>query len=291
MTRRLGRAAVMMVPLAWLLAACSLMEPSQPTPQLSARQAAAQSLQHTPTQPSALQKAGDNQKAPLEPKVEIYPGSGSLLGVVSQHHAEAKTDSQGDITLNFVAADIRDVAKSILGDYLKLNYEIADNVRGKITIQTSKPLARSQVLPALEQALQLNGMVLVHSDNLYKVVPLADAKGATGLLAPRDYRKPGYGIEIVPVHYIGAEEMQKLLQPLAPTQAIVHVDTKRNILIVEGTEEERHIIVDDVALFDTDWLAGMSYALYTPNYIDSQELTKELKQILGGMTSPIATVV
>ncbi len=49
----------------------------------------------------------------------------------------------------------------MLGDYLKLNYEIGSNVQGSVTIQTSRPLTRAQVLPALEQALRLNGMTVV----------------------------------------------------------------------------------------------------------------------------------
>ncbi len=228
----------------------------------------------------------------LEPKVEIYPGSGTFVGgTPNRHRAETTIGEQGNITLNFVAADIRDVAKAVLGDYLNLNYEIAANVQGSITIQTSRPLSKSQVLPVLEQALRLNGMVLVHSNGIYKVMPLADAQGTSGPLTPRESKTPGYGIEIAPVRFISAAEMQKLLGPLAPSQAVIHVDAARNILIVEGTEQERQAILDDVALFDADWLEGMSYALYTPNYIDVDELTRELNQILGGLNSPIGNLV
>ena len=128
-------------------------------------------------------------------------------------------------------------------------------------------------------------MVLVHSNGIYKVVPLADAKGTSGPLTTRDYRKAGYGVEVAPVRYISAEEMQKLLVPLAPTQAVIHVDAARNILIIEGTEQDRQVLLDDIALFDADWLAGMSYGLFTPNYIDAQELTRELNQILAASTA------
>jgi general secretion pathway protein D len=85
--------------------------------------------------------------------------------------------------------------------------------------------------------------------------------------------------------------MQKLLEPLAPSQAIVHVDTARNVLIIEGTAEERETLLADIALFDADWLSGMSFALYTPNYMDADELTKELTQVLGGINGPAAGIV
>ena len=67
------------------------------------------------------------------------------------HARAAPRSTDGDITLNFVNADLKDVAKAILGDYLKLNYEIAGNVTGTVTLQTSTPLTSAQVLPALEE--------------------------------------------------------------------------------------------------------------------------------------------
>lgn len=226
----------------------------------------------------------------LEPKVEIIAGTGELPGTVTPRR-QTSISGEGDITLNFIAADIRDVAKAVLGDYLKLNYEIAPSVQGSITIQTSRPLKRTQVLPLLEQALRLNSMVLVNSGGLYKVMAVSDAQGASGPLTAREAKSPGYGIEIAPVRFISATEMQKLLGPLVPSQAVIHVDAARNALLIEGTQPEREAIIENIALFDVDWLAGMSYGLYTPNYIDAVELTRELTDVLGGEKSPIGNVV
>jgi general secretion pathway protein D len=246
----------------------------------------------TQTQPSTV---ATNPPAPLkpellEPKIEIVAGTGNLPGTAVPSRRTI-VSGEGDITLNFVAADIRDVAKAVLGDYLKLNYEIAPSVQGSITVQTSRPLKRSQVLPLLEQALRLNGMVLVNTAGMYKVMPVADAQGASGPLTTREAKSAGYGIEIAPVRYISAAEMQKLLGPLVPSQAVIHVDNARNALLVEGTQPEREAIIENIALFDVDWLSGMSYGLYTPNYIDAAELARELTDVLGGEKSPIGNVV
>src|SRR6185312_3737335 len=199
----------------------------------------------------------------------------------------------GDITLNFINTDIKDVAKAVLGDYLKLNYEIGANVQGSVTIQTSRPLQRSQVLPALEQALRLNNLTVVESHGIYKVLPLTDAPRVARInqAGPKRSVDIGYGIDIVPVRYVGATEMQKLLEPLAPTAGIVHVDAARNVLIIEGTAEERQTLRDDIALFDADWLSGMSFAIITPSYTDADELTKELNQVMGGLNSPVGGLV
>ncbi len=286
-TQRTRLPMLLALPLVLILTSCSYFWGASSPP---ADSTAPKPLQNLSASEPATTTAADQSALPTEPRIEIYPGSGSLVGQARSRRG-AEANSQGDITLNFVAADIKDVAKAVLGDYLKLNYEIASTVQGTITVQTSHPLTKSQVLPVLEEALQLNGMALIVTNGLYRVVPLTDAKSASRPLSTRDYRTPGYGIEIAPVHFISAEEMQKLLQPLAPTQAVIHVDATRNVLLIEGSEQERQIILDDISLFDTDWLAGMSFALYTPNYIDAQELARELNQILGGTNSPVTSMV
>ena len=232
---------------------------------------------------------------PAPPQSEIFPGNGSFLGQPRRRQvAQTSVDSEDGITLNFVNADIKDVAKAVLGDYLKLNYEIGANVIGTVTIQTSRALPRAQVLSVLDQTLRLSGMAVVVANDIYKVVPAADAPRQSGpVIRPgaRGADSIGYGFEIAPVKYIGAAEMAKLLEPLAPTKAVIHVDATRNVLIIEGTEQERQTLLDDIALFDADWLSGMSFALFTPTNLDSSQLAKELTQVLGGMNSPILDVV
>ena len=200
---------------------------------------------------------------------------------------------QGDITLNFVNADVRDVAKAILGDYLKLNYEIGANVQGTVTLQTNQPLTRSQVLPALEHGLSLNGMALIRSKGIYNIVSLADAHRELGAVQPTSGRgtMSGYGVEAIHVKYVNAVELQKLLVPLTGSEGSIRADPARNLLIIEGTAQERQTIAEDVAMFDADWFAGMTFALFTPQYMDAEELTKELNQLLGGLNSPVAGVV
>jgi general secretion pathway protein D len=78
----------------------------------------------------------------------------------------------GDITLNFANADLREVVRSVLGDLLRLNYVIDPALQGSITMQTSRPLPREAVLPALESALHANGATLVEQDGLYRVLPI-----------------------------------------------------------------------------------------------------------------------
>src|SRR5438105_5800782 len=253
--------------------------------------------------PSAGQpegRVGPGQRGTQLPQVPRGPrGPGGAGGPAAEEGPSADQQSAGieaaassGISLNIVNADVRDVGKAVLGDYLKLNYEIAANTTGMVTIQTSKPLSRAQVLPALEQALGLAGLALIRSNGIYEILPVADAKKQVGTSVPAAaVPTMGYGMEVVHVKYVSAAALAKLLEPLATSEGTVRVDTTRNSLIIEGTAQQRETLIEDVRLFDSDWLSGMSFGLFEPKYMDAEELAKELSDLIGGTESPIAGVV
>lgn len=208
-------------------------------------------------------------------------------------HQSLSAVEDGGITLNFVDADVRDVARAVLGDFMGLNYAVGASVQGTVTIQTSRPVPKADVLPVLEQALQLNGLALVKNAGIYNIVPLTDARRQSGAIATarRARGEPGFGVQIVPLKYIGAAEMQHLLEPLVPSQAIVYADATRNFLIIEGSEDERSAMEGEIALFDVDYMAGMSFELLTPKYTDATLIAKEMNSILDGEHGGMAGIV
>jgi general secretion pathway protein D len=235
--------------------------------------------------PAAAPAANDS------PPPEIIKGTGELVGHHVPHESDASVGEDGGITLNFINADVRDVAKAVFGDFLNVNYTIGAGVQGTITVQTSKPLSRSDILPVFEQILRLNGIAIVKNAGVYKLVLSADAPREVTAPATVGTAEAGYGSQIVPLHYVSAAEMQRLLDGMAPSQAIIHADPGRNMLIIQGTQSERQAIVDEIALFDVDWLAGMSFGMFTPKYTDARGLAKELTQVLGGAGGPLGNIV
>src|SRR5437667_18541 len=77
----------------------------------------------------------------------------------------------GDVTLNFVDTDIREIARVVLGETLKLNYTIDAGVQGTATLEISKPVPRSTLLSLVESLLNQNGATLVERDGIYRVTP------------------------------------------------------------------------------------------------------------------------
>ena len=202
-------------------------------------------------------------------------------------------DASGDISFNFVNASVVAVAQTIFGQLLKENYTVDGGVQGTITLQTTHPLTRDEVIPALETSLQMANLALTHEADGYHIVPLASAAqaGAGNISVAGGPQTQGYGYEVIPLQYANASSVQALIQPLAQSGVQMQVDAARNLLIIAGTSQQRAAIAADVAVFDVDWLAGMSYALVPLQNTSAAAVSKEVGQLINGGSSPMSGLV
>ncbi len=192
-------------------------------------------------------------------------------------------DEEG-VILNFANADIREVVRAILGDILQLNYTVAPEVSGQVTLQSSSPLATSDLIPTLESLLRLNGAALVVEGGLYKVIAFEGTAGqpAPLYLTPGGIKAlPGYGVEAIPLRFVAAREMAKILEPFAAEGSILSVDASRNLLLVSGTPEERAALVAAVEVFDVNWLSGTSFGVFPLENARAETMAQELGIIFG----------
>lgn len=243
-----------------------------------------------PTLPGAPDAIGQSRTPDQAvPRIRLFPGDESALGRGTGAASPPAARAAGDVVLDFVDVDVKEVVRAVLGDILNLPYAVDPGISGQITLQVTRPLARGDVLPALEAALKVNGAVIVRSAEIYSVVPLGEAQRRVGGLSGPD--DPGYGVEVAPLANIAALEMQKLLEPFAPAGGILRVDAGRNLLFVVGTAQEREAMRTMIALFDVDWLRGMSYALVRPDHVQAGALATELRNVFDAEGSPIRGLV
>lgn len=233
-----------------------------------------------------------DDKKPLKTEVEMYPGSGTFVNPQGGYKSPPPSDDTGEYTLNFENTDLQEVVKAVLGDLLKENYFIDPKVAGTATIQTTRPLKRHELLPTLENLLRLNGASLLRADGMYKILPSPQAaRGSPPSSVSRLAGARGYTIRVVPLRYISARELHKLIEPFLPQDAPQIVDEQRNLLILTGSEQEIQAAVELVELFDVDWLSGMSMALFKLQHADVKSLHGELEKIFGDKDSPLTGVV
>lgn len=162
----------------------------------------------------------------------------------------------GDVSLDFVDTDLREVVAQVLGTILRVTYTIDPAVRGTATLRTATPISRAQLLPALQALLAQNGAALVQSGDIYRVVPAA---AGSPVLAGGNATAGG---GIVPLRYASAEDLAKVLQPYVGAGGKVVADPGRNVLLINGDAATRDALVSLIQAFDIDILAGQSYALF-----------------------------
>ncbi|MDA0261476.1 MAG: type II secretion system protein GspD, partial [Proteobacteria bacterium] len=234
--------------------------------------------------------AATAQPQPPTKLVEIYPQRASAAGAPSAR--AAVPSSRGDITLNFENADIRIVIETVLDDLLKMNYIIDPDVTGNVTVRTARPVNRAALLATLQAVLSANGAALFRVGDIYRVARTQTAATAAAGPASGPTDTAGYGLSVLPLAFIAAGEMQKILQPVLPANALVVVDEARNLLMVRGTPQERQTAADTVAVFDVDQLAGTAVLLESLERVAVATVVEELENIFGSTKGgPLSGVV
>ncbi|OAI19306.1 MULTISPECIES: type II secretion system secretin GspD [Methylomonas] len=216
-------------------------------------------------------------------KVELFPNGEPVINAQANTTAEPKKSvGKGEYSLNFDDADLGEVAKVILGDILNRNYTISPQVTGKVTLQTSKPLSKEELIPTLEMLLSLNNAALSTLDGVYLIKPSNEAIYSSSINSLSGSKMPnGYQVRIIPVKNVAAAELGEILKPLLPEKALLHVDANRNLLMVAGSGAELGRVMDVVNTFDIDILKGRSFALFTPAHVSAGKVIDELDQIFN----------
>ncbi len=236
--------------------------------------------------------AGTAQTTPLKegdapvtgPQAQIRRGNGQMINrsAASAPLPSLGGASSGSATFNFEGESVHAVVKAILGDMLGQNYVIAPGVQGTVTLGTPKPVSPAEALNLLEMVLGWNNARLVYSGGRYNIIPADQA--LAGSVAPRTgpaSNARGYEVRVVPLRFISASEMKKVLEPYARPNAIVNVDGTRNVITLAGTRTELENYLRTVEIFDVDWLSGMSVGVFPLQSGRATRVVADLEKVFG----------
>ncbi|UYC11495.1 type II secretion system secretin GspD [Xanthomonas sp. CFBP 8445] len=233
----------------------------------------------------------DGQGGPADPNAlperatpVIRRGSGTMINsaAAAAPAPSLGNASSGSATFNFEGESLQAVVKAILGDMLGQNYVIAPGVQGTVTLATPKPVSPAQALNLLEMVLGWNNARMVYSGGRYNIVPADQALAGTvapSTASPANAR--GFEVRVVPLKYISASEMKKVLEPYARPNAIVGIDSSRNVITLGGTRAELENYLRTVQIFDVDWLSGMSVGVFPIQSGKAEQVAADLEKVFG----------
>lgn len=209
------------------------------------------------------------------PTVSYGTSGGPAAAQAVQPPPLSAGSASGPVTLDFADTDIRTVAAQILGSILHLNYTIDPGVHGTVSLHSSTPLGNDQLLPTLEVLLAQVNATLVSTGPLYRVVP-SNAANVSSLAASPD----ASGSEIIPLHYVGADDLVRALQPFVTQGSRVAIAPGGNAVLIAGDPTAREALAALIAAFDSDSLAGQSFALFPVDMGSAKDMANALQQAL-----------
>jgi len=227
------------------------------------------------------------EAAPQAAMEKSFPGTGKFVKPLPEEASGAGGElSNQEVTFNFEATPVPEVVKTILGDLLQQTYVIGPGVGGTVTFSTAKPIKGSQAMAVLEMLLSWNGAALVRKGDAYMVVQTQTA--VPGNLAPQ-YTPPdmlpndarGYTVRAVPLQYVSATQMDDLLKPYARQGSVLKADNARSLIVLSGTRSELESYLKVIESFDVDWMAGMSFGMFTLERVEVKDILPELEAIFG----------
>jgi general secretion pathway protein D len=236
---------------------------------------------------------GDGSAAIAEVQRGNGEGTGTDNGPVTTgaltEGAQPSAGGQG-YEINFENTPVATVAKAILGDILGLGYTIDPRVQGMVSLSSGRPVPKKDILYVLESALRVSNVALVRDARGYRLVPAAEAAG-TGSIDGDQGLEPGYGITVVPLQYVSAQTLTKLLDNFATRPGMVRADPSRNLVVIQGNGADRRAAIDTVLSFDADWMRGQSVGIYSVSNSTPEPVISELERIIdsgeGGLSQNV----
>ena len=213
---------------------------------------------------------------PRDARAEAPPSTSLPVEQVAAHSQAVGNGFE----LNFENSPIATVAKVVLGDVLGVGYTIDPRIQGTVSLSSVRPVPKADVAYVLENALRLTGTALVRDNSGYRLIPLGEAVGAGNVDAAGASAEPGYGISVLPLQYVSAPTLLKLLDSFALKPGSVRADPGRNLLLIQGTGAERRTAIDAALSFDADWMRGQSVGIFPIVNGNPEPIVAELEKIM-----------
>ncbi|MGV2288433.1 type II secretion system secretin GspD [Trinickia sp. YCB016] len=204
----------------------------------------------------------------------------------------AASTAHAQVTLNFVNADIDQVAKAI-GAATGKTIIVDPRVKGQLNLVSENPVPEDQALKTLQSALRMQGFALVQDHGVLKVVPEADAKlqGVPTYVGNSPQARGDQVItQVFELHNESANNLLPVLRPLISPNNTIAAYPANNTLVVTDYADNVRRIASIIAGVDS--AAGQQVAVVPLKNANAIDLAQQLSKMLdpGSIGSTDATL-
>jgi general secretion pathway protein D len=188
--------------------------------------------------------------------------------------------AQAQVTLNFVNADIDQVARAI-GAATGKTIIVDPRVKGQLNLVSENPVPEEQALKTLQSALRMQGFSLVQDHGVLKVVPEADAKlqGVPTYVGNAPTARGDQVItQVFSLHNESANNLLPVLRPLISPNNTIAAYPSNNTLVVTDYADNVRRIAGIIAGIDT--AAGRSVDVVHLKNANAIDVAEQLNKLL-----------
>ncbi|MCA8275838.1 type II secretion system secretin GspD [Burkholderia sp. AU30280] len=184
------------------------------------------------------------------------------------------------VTLNFVNADIDQVAKAI-GAATGKTIIVDPRVKGQLNLVAERPVPEDQALKTLQSALRMQGFSLVQDHGVLKVVPEADAKlqGVPTYVGNAPQARGDQVItQVFELHNESANNLLPVLRPLiSPNNTVTAYPANNTIVVTDYADNVRRIAQ---IIAGVDSAAGAQVQVVPLRNANAIDLAAQLQKML-----------
>jgi general secretion pathway protein D len=161
------------------------------------------------------------------------------------------TTQNGNITLNFKDADVRQIIEAV-ADATGKNFIVDSRVKGPVTLISKTPLDADAVYDVFLSMLQVNGFIAVPSGSVIKILPDTNARQIPGKDLPGALSGSSDEIvtQVIEVKNVGAAQLVPILRPLVPQYGHLAAHPASNTLIISDREANVYRMLRIIARID-----------------------------------------
>lgn len=184
------------------------------------------------------------------------------------------------VTLNFVNADIDQVAKAI-GAATGKTIIVDPRVKGQLNLVAERPVPEDQALKTLQSALRMQGFALVQDHGVLKVVPEADAKlqGVPTYVGNAPQARGDQVItQVFELRNESANNLLPVLRPLiSPNNTVTAYPANNTIVVTDYADNVRRIAQ---IIAGVDSAAGAQVQVVPLRNANAIDLAAQLQKML-----------
>ena len=228
------------------------------------------------------------QVAPQTPNeaaeaARVEPGRGVFLRDLDSRLERASQPLPGGpFSVVFRDAPIASVVNQVLGEQLGVDYALAPDVSGQVTLRLQDIATRGEALQALRDALSPLSISLLDRGDFIAVVRGGGAQtGATVVLVAGEPAPPGAGVAMITLGSAHPGDVRTLLEALTSEVEIVLADDVRRVFVVRGEAAALTAASRAAALLDVAWIEEISTAVFPVRAALASDLADDLGPLLG----------